>query len=231
MSRSTTVKLLSAAAIAAMLSSASAQTNPDPGNPDPAGTTTGTGTPPGTIPPGTPGTDAPPGAGGAGTDKTPVPEPGSTETPDETMAGTGQVVDDSTYVLMTGMSDMYEIQAAAIAAEKAQSAEVKELAMMISADHTAASQELQTLVAGAGGTLPATLDEDHQKMVDDLASANGAAFDMLYVEQQIAGHTKALAMQQSYAQNGENAELKAHAAKVAPKIEMHLQMAEKLKAM
>jgi putative membrane protein len=50
----------------------------------------------------------------------------------------------------------------------------------------------------------------------------------MYLDQQTASHSEALTLQKSYMDDGENPQLKALAAKLAPMIEMHLNDAKKL---
>lgn len=132
------------------------------------------------------------------------------------------------YVSNAAEGDMYEIQAAKIAATKAKSADVKAFAKMIETDHTAASNEMKPLVTAAGQTPPAKLDERRQGMLDNLSAAPADQFDKVFLTQQVAAHEEALTLHRGYADNGDNAGLKAHAAKVAPKIEAHLTKAREL---
>ena len=55
----------------------------------------------------------------------------------------------SAYVPNAAMGDMYEIQAADIALERSQNAQVKELATMIKTDHTAASNAMKAMLPQA----------------------------------------------------------------------------------
>ena len=132
------------------------------------------------------------------------------------------------YVTNAAVGDMYEIQAGKLAATKAQSPEVKALAKMIVTDHTAASNELEPLAVAAGQTTPTELDQRRKGMIDNLNAANGADFDKAYLTQQVAAHEEAVTLHSGYADNGDNAALKAHAAKVLPKIQAHLDRARTL---
>ena len=128
------------------------------------------------------------------------------------------------------VSDMYEIQAARVALEKSQNAQVKAFAQRMIDHHTTMSNELKAAVAGSGETitLPTQLDERRQGMVDNLKQAPAAGFDGVYVNQQVAAHTEALQLAETYAGNGGNAALKAHAAKGVPTIRQHLEQARTL---
>lgn len=132
------------------------------------------------------------------------------------------------YVANAAMGDMYEVQAGQLAAEKATSAEVKALAKTIVTDHTTAMNEMKPLVTAAGETPPAELDQRRKGMIDNLRAASGADFDRTWIAQQVAAHEEAITLHEGYANNGDNAQLKAHAAKVLPKIKMHLEKARSL---
>ena len=132
------------------------------------------------------------------------------------------------YVSGAAIGDMYEIQAGRIAEQKASSADVKALAKMIVTDHTAASNELKPLASAAGQTPPTELDQRRKGMIDNLNAASAADFDKVYLTQQVAAHEEAVTLHSGYADNGDTAPLKAHAAKVLPKIQAHLEQARAL---
>jgi putative membrane protein len=132
------------------------------------------------------------------------------------------------YISNAAQGDMYEIQAGNIAQKKAQSADVKALAKMIVTDHTAASNEMKPMVTAAGETPPTELDQRRKGMIDNLNAATGADFDKAYLSQQVAAHEEAVTLNRGYADNGDNTQLKAHAAKVLPKIQAHLDRARAL---
>lgn len=125
------------------------------------------------------------------------------------------------FVANAAMSDMYEIEAGKMAQAKAQSADVKAFGKMMVADHTAMSNEMKPLAQAAGQTLPAELDQRRKGMLDNLKAATGADFDKAYLAQQDAAHAEAHTLMTGYAENGDNAQLKALAQKAAPKIQAH----------
>jgi putative membrane protein len=136
----------------------------------------------------------------------------------------------SAYVPNAAMGDMYEIQAADIALERSQNAQIRELATMIKADHTAASNAMKAMLPQAApDTAPPTdLDQRRQGLIDNLRSASAATFDQTWVDQQIAAHNEALTLHRGF--SNEDSPLAAHARSVVPKIEAHLRQAEQIKA-
>lgn len=125
------------------------------------------------------------------------------------------------FVANAAMSDMYEIEAGKMAQQKAQSADVKAFGKMMVADHTAMSNEMKPLAQAAGQTPPAELDQRRKGMLDNLKAASGADFDKVYLAQQDAAHGEAHTLMTGYAENGDNAQLKALAQKATPKIQAH----------
>ena len=131
-------------------------------------------------------------------------------------------------VMAAATSDMFEVKAGQMAQEKAQHADLKAFARMMVADHTATTNELKPLAIKAAAAIPTELDERRKGMIDNLTSASGVDFDKAYIAQQVAAHEEAVTLLDGYAANGDNAELKAFAAKVLPKVKAHLEKARQL---
>lgn len=136
--------------------------------------------------------------------------------------------DTAAFVSNASQSDMYEIQAAKIAATRSKNPGIKAFAKMMVADHTATSTAMKPLAIAAGQTPADKLDERRQGFIDNLKSASDADFDKTYVNQQVAAHDEALTLMNGYAKDGPDAGLKGAAAKTAPKVQMHL---DKIKGM
>jgi putative membrane protein len=125
----------------------------------------------------------------------------------------------------------FEIDSGDLAAKQGGSAELKSLAAMIAADHKKAGAELAA--AGAAATpkvVPSdTLTPKQQGDLTELKAASGAAFDTLYVSQQIAAHQEALAALKAYAASGASPSLKAFATKATVVVQGHLDKLTALK--
>jgi putative membrane protein len=122
------------------------------------------------------------------------------------------------------MGDMYEIQAGKIAVQRAKTPEVKAFAQMMIDHHTKTSNDLKAALpkANAGVALPADLDDRRKGMLQNLRAAGDSDFELAYLHQQLAAHLEALTINGGYADHGDNATLKAVAAKAKPVIEKHL---------
>jgi putative membrane protein len=134
------------------------------------------------------------------------------------------------FVTKAAISGMAEIESSKLAVAKGD-AKDKAFAERMIKDHTEASNELKQLVTSGKVkvNLPTTMDSAHQSEVDRLKGLNGAEFKKAYDEMQVAAHKDAVSLFERYAKSGDNADLKAFAAKTLPKLQMHLKMAEDLR--
>ena len=136
------------------------------------------------------------------------------------------------YVQTATMGDMFEVEASKIALMRAQSAEVKKFAQDMIDAHTNPSDEIKSRLARVGliVELPAMLDAEHQKKLEDLKSASAEAFEARYIAQQKEAHEAALMLHSNYATHGTVPDLKALAADTVPKVEMHVKMVSQLQS-
>jgi putative membrane protein len=65
-------------------------------------------------------------------------------------------------------------------------------------------------------------------MIDDLTAAHEKKFDKTYAKQQVKTHEAAVKFFSRYAEKGDDAVVKAFAAKILPEIKQHLEEAKKL---
>lgn len=123
----------------------------------------------------------------------------------------------------------FEIQSARVAIERTANPKVKALARTLLEDHTAAGKALVGLAKdGKTQPLPEELDARRQGLLDNLKAASDADFDKVYLSQQEAAHNEAVMAFKAYGDRGDNAELKAFAAKTAPKLQAHADMVKAL---
>ena len=135
--------------------------------------------------------------------------------------------EDTEFMNEAASGGMMEVELGQLAANKAVSADVKKFAKMMVDDHTKANNELKSLAAQKGITLPAMLMEKHQKMVNDLTAKTGKEFDKEYMNMMVDDHKEDIDAFEKAAEKGNDADLKAFAAKTIPTLKQHLEMAEK----
>lgn len=139
---------------------------------------------------------------------------------------------DNAFAMAAANSDMTEIQSSQLALQKARRPAVRQYAQMMIDHHTQSTQRLTTIAQGKGMVLPTALDARHQGMVDQLNPVPaGPRFDREYLRMQVMAHQETLATMQQYAANGADPELKQFAADMAPVVQNHLQMAQRLSGM
>jgi putative membrane protein len=128
------------------------------------------------------------------------------------------------------VSDMYEVEAGKIAQERGHTAAVKSFGAKMVAAHTETTDKLKATLASTHPDIapPAHLDDRRQGMIDELRGAKDADFDARYIAQQIDAHNEALILMKGYAKDGDTPAIKKLAAKTAPTVQMHLNMAEKI---
>lgn len=133
------------------------------------------------------------------------------------------------FILQASASDMFEIESSKLALQKGDEA-TKAFAQQMITDHEKTSAELKALLAGGKvqGNPVTALTEDHKEEVDELAKLEGAEFNEEYIDDQVEAHEDAVDLFKRYAEEGENAELKAWAAKTLPALEHHYKMAQDL---
>lgn len=119
-------------------------------------------------------------------------------------------------------SDMFEIESAKIAQEKATAPGLKKFAAQMINDHTASTAKLKTAAASANVTPAPAMTAAQEANLGALRAATGDAFDTAYKQQQVEAHQQALTALQGYARSGDSEPLKTFAANTATVVEGHL---------
>jgi putative membrane protein len=133
-----------------------------------------------------------------------------------------KAISDTTFASKASISGVAEVALGKMAASKGTDSKIKDFGKMMVMDHGKANAELMSIAKTKNIMLPAALDTEHQAKSDSLSKLTGKDFDKGYVQVMIEGHKKTLALMQTEASNGKDAELKAFAAKTAPIVQMHL---------
>jgi putative membrane protein len=131
---------------------------------------------------------------------------------------------------LAAMGGMAEVEFGRLAEQKAENAEVKDFASRMIKDHTAANDKLKELAKAAGIDLPGQMDAEHQKLRAELEQMSGAAFDVAYMQGQVADHQKAVQIFEWEINSGQDAELQRFTADTLPTLFHHLRMAQDLVA-
>lgn len=137
--------------------------------------------------------------------------------------GMGQGEDTSDFAMKAANGGMMEVELGRMAQEKGTSQDVKEFGAMMVADHSKANEELKTLATAKNITLPATLGEDMQEDVNELAKLSGKEFDKKYVSMMVDDHKEDIdAFKKAADGNNIDPDIKAFAAKTLPTLQQHM---------
>ena len=133
------------------------------------------------------------------------------------------------FILQASASDVFEIESSKLALQKGDDA-TKAFAQQMITDHEKTTAELKALLTSGKvqGNPVTALTDDHKEEVDDLAKLEGAEFNEEYIDDQVEAHEDAVDLFKRYGEEGENADLKAWAAKTLPALEHHYKMAQDL---
>ena len=124
---------------------------------------------------------------------------------------------------------MVEINLGQLAQNSASSQAVKDYAQMLVTDHTKDFNQLYDVAHQANLTRPDAIDAEHNKMmIDPFQKLKGAAFDHRYIQEMVAGHTKAIAVYKKEAADAQNPALKTYAENALPVLQKHLDGAKDL---
>ena len=129
-----------------------------------------------------------------------------------------------------------DVELARLALERASDAEVKRFAETMIADHSSVNEQAAALAKKLGVTPEENaVSRDLQKGMEEakarLQSLRGSAFDVAYMEREVAYHQAVLdALDGLLIPTTENGELRDLLTKVRPVIAAHLQHAEKIGA-
>jgi len=133
------------------------------------------------------------------------------------------------FVKEVSMSDMFEIESSKVALERGGAATKAFAQQMIDAHQKTTANLKALLDSGKVKAQPASaMSEDQRESIDELKKLSGSEFDNAYQDDQEDAHETAVDVFKRYAQEGDNPDLKAWAAKTVPDLEHHLKMAEEL---
>ena len=134
------------------------------------------------------------------------------------------------FVMAAAQSDQYEIMAAHLAEVQAQDARVRTFAQAMVRDHTRLTEDLRKAATASGLPPPGSgMSSDEAALLSGLQGLRGAEFDKAYARQQELAHTQAVAVEDSFAREGADANLKKAAQSALPTIKDHLTKAKQLR--
>lgn len=146
-----------------------------------------------------------------------------------TMAWAGQnaiTSKDRQFLMTAAEAQKAEIALGQIAAERAESEKVKQLAQRMIEDHTKAGQEVRKLAEAAGVALSVEPPVDHRKLGDTYSGLSGKEFDRAYVAHEVKDHQKNITELKKQAKKLKHPEIKQWASGTLPVLKEHLIIAK-----
>ena len=125
---------------------------------------------------------------------------------------------------------MAEVAMGRLAADKAQSPEVKQFGERMVQDHTKANQQLMQIAQQKGMQLPKETDSKHKRMMESMTKMSGDKFDREYMEQMVEDHKKDIGLFREASKDAKDPDVKSFATTNLPILEEHHRMAQSIHA-
>ena len=134
------------------------------------------------------------------------------------------------FMMKATEADLTAIEMARLALQKSTNKDVRDYANMIQSDHTSALEDLTDLMRDKNVSQPKSVPPDVKKDIVVMNGLSGPEFDREFINQMVAGHQKMIEMFQDRAAIVQDKDVKKYAEDVLPKLEMHLEKAQRLQS-
>jgi putative membrane protein len=135
---------------------------------------------------------------------------------------------DASFYKKAAEGGLFEVEAGNQAQTKANDQRVKDFGNMLVTDHTAANQQLQSLAASKGITLPTSASAGQMAEKAKLDVLTGDTYDKSFIRGQIKAHQQTIALFQKEIGSGQDTDAKAFATSTLPTLKKHLKQARAL---
>ncbi|OON70777.1 DUF4142 domain-containing protein [Hymenobacter sp. CRA2] len=136
---------------------------------------------------------------------------------------------DSEFLTKAASGGMLEVELGKLVSQRGTSAEARQFAQHMIADHTKANEELKALAAQKNITLPGSLASDHQDVYNGVAEEKGLDMDKKYLQEMEKDHQEDVKEFTEASAKASDPAIKAFAAKTLPTLQMHLDMVTKMR--
>ena len=127
-----------------------------------------------------------------------------------------------TFVAEATAANLLDVETSALAFERAENDAVRSFAQDVVQEGNIADEKLEEIAGAAATSLP-TVDPKHYEKLDGLSAKEGEGFDAAYLDLQAEVYENAVTLFSTYAERGDDQELKAFAAETLPTLEERLQ--------
>jgi putative membrane protein len=121
-----------------------------------------------------------------------------------------------------------EVELGKVAAERAESPDVKQFGQMMVNDHTKANEQLMKVAQEKKVQLPSDVPSEAKSAKEKLTGLSGHEFDREYMKQMVSDHEKTVDLFQKQADGGQDPGLKEFAQQTLPTLQHHLEQAKQI---
>lgn len=146
---------------------------------------------------------------------------------DNTMSGTADKDED--FIREATSGGLMEVELGRYAQQNAQNTRVRNFGAMMVRDHSQANEELKSILSQKNLNAATQMEDNHRNKMNDIQKKTGADFDKEYMGEMVDDHEKDVDRFKRYAENGNDPELKAFAAKTLPILLMHQDSAKNIR--
>ena len=136
---------------------------------------------------------------------------------------------DSEFMTKAASGGMLEVEMGKQVTARAVTSQAKEFARKRVTDHTKSNAELKALAAKKNIALPATLGDEHSKVMKDVMEKKGVKMDQEYIKEMLKDHQEDVKEFTDASIKATDPGIKAFAAKNVPVLKMHLGMVAKMR--
>lgn len=148
----------------------------------------------------------------------------------QTVIGGNLSSEDREFLKEAAEGGLAEVALGTIAAQKATAPEVKRFGNRMVTDHSRANEELKSIAARKGITLPTELSRKHRDQADELSKLSGRQFDEAYAKAMVEDHESDVDAFETASKETKDADFKAWATKTLPILKEHLQLAKQMQS-
>lgn len=132
----------------------------------------------------------------------------------------------SAFATEAASGSMMEVTLGQLAQQKASNPRVKAFGAMMVSDHSKANTELKNITDAKSLQLSSTLEQKHQKHVDDISKKEGKEFDRAYIKMMVDDHEQDIRAFEKAAANSSDSTIKGFASRTLPVLRVHLDSAK-----
>ena len=146
------------------------------------------------------------------------------------LAASAQRADQTNFLADAIRGNVAEVKLGQLAAERAQSQQVREYGDMLKKDHTKSLQKASSLASEIGVPASSELTAQQQKQFEALQKLSGDEFDTTFLSQMVSEHQTDIAKFSTQAQSGSDPAVMAYAKETLPTLQAHLERAQAIQS-